>query len=133
MKKVLSLLPAALLFCGCGAEAEIKALDAAQSGQEIILHTGDKVSVRLEENPTTGYGWQFFWEPETQTIAGDIRENYTPDEVEEGMVGAGGIKTYEFTVADEGAATLSGYYYRPWEKLDKDTAESVVYRFKVMP
>lgn len=133
MNRVLTLLPAVLLFCDCGAQAEIKVLTEEQSGQEIILHAGDKVSVRLQENPTTGYGWEFFWEPEKQNIAGDITENYAQDKTDGKMLGVGGVKTYEFTAENEGTTTLSGYYYRPWEKLDKNTAESVVYTFKVEP
>jgi len=130
MRKITTLLCFCLL-CGSCTAAETGVLGISQSGQEFVFKTGDKVQIKLEENPTTGYGWNFFWNPQQQNIAGDISETYQQDEAAPEMVGVGGMKIYEFTMKNKGKAELTGYYYRPWEKVNEKTDKRVSYTFVV--
>lgn len=93
------------------------------------VRVGQKVVISLDENPSTGYSWQFFITPAKQKTITDIAENYiNPDT---SLIGAGGIKEYSFTAAQKGTLTVTGYYFRPWEKLNERTDRKVVYTIEV--
>lgn len=127
MKK-LTILFAAALLCGCH---NTLTLTQEESGKNVTLAAGEAVAVQLPENPTTGYSWEFFTEPENQDVIGDIKEEYTQDKAESGMVGVGGTKTYSFTAKQSGNVTIKGYYYRPWENKDTNSAATVNYKISV--
>lgn len=128
MKKFALLITALSLCCGC---TDSVFLTKQDSGKNIELSVGEKVTVKLAENPNTGYGWEFFTEPENQDIIGDIKEEYVQDKAENGMVGVGGVKSYSFIVQKSGEVVLKGYYFRPWENKDTDSAETVNYKISV--
>lgn len=46
----------------------------------------------------------------------DVHEEYIAPNTT--LLGAGGVKRYSFTVNSVGRATLTAFYYRPWEPLD---------------
>ena len=62
-----------LLSTACG-----HALDITQSdnGKIINVSQGDIVVIKLAENPTTGYSWQFEINPENQNIINVISSKY---------------------------------------------------------
>lgn len=119
-----------LFVAACGTYKNIE-LSRQDTGKTIDLTVGDKVAINLEENPTTGYGWNFFIEPENQNVIANIHEDYKEFAHEPDMVGVGGIKTYRFDATEKGKVKVDGYYYRPWEQLDKQTAEHVNFEFVV--
>lgn len=104
-------------------------LSGKDSGTRRTVHTGQKVMIRLDENPSTGYSWQFFITPAKQTVITDIAENYAAPDTP--LAGAGGIKEYSFTAAQKGSVTVTGYYFRPWEKPNEQTDQKVVYTIQV--
>ena len=130
MKRFLQMLLVAVLLGNCGGQEQIT-LGQDNSGKEIFMAVGGKAVVNLTENTTTGYSWNFFVEPEQQDVIADISQAYKPGVISNGQVGAGGIKTYSFTAAQKGTVLLTGYYYRPWEPLNKETAEKVIYKIIV--
>lgn len=120
MKKLISLLYV-ILLCACHRETVY--LSEQDSGRNINLEIGQTTVITLPENQTTGYGWIFEIVPEEQNVIGNIKEKYIHQEAK--MVGSGGIKEYSFKALNIGKTDIYGYYHRPWEKLNKETAQSV--------
>lgn len=128
MKNLLKTIIATFILCACSTTSQIQ-LQKADSGSTITISIGDTVTIDLPENPTTGYSWAFSIEQESQNIISDISEKYIAPN--NNLVGSGGIKEYSFKAINKGEITLTGYYRRPWEKLDKQNSEKVEYIFKI--
>ncbi|HJJ48873.1 MAG TPA: protease inhibitor I42 family protein [Methanocorpusculum sp.] len=80
-------------------------------GAEYTVTIGEKVTVSVKGNPTTGYQW--FAQP---TDGLKISEpEYKPDEAAEGMVGVGGTYTWTITSDRPGAYYFTALYQRSWE------------------
>lgn len=105
-------------------------LSDKDSGTHQTVRAGQRVVISLAENPTTGYSWQFFITPAKQNTITDTAETYIAPDTS--LVGAGGMKEYSFTAAQEGRVTVTGYYFRPWEKLNEQTDQKVVYTIDVI-
>lgn len=126
MKTIVNGILAVLILSAC--HNQIK-LQKDNSDSHITVSSGTEVIVSLPENPTTGYSWKFFLRPEQQNIISDISEIYVSPQKQ--MPGAGGVKEYKFTAASPGEITITGYNFRPWEKLDPQTAKKVEYTITV--
>jgi predicted secreted protein len=74
---------------------------------------GDRFTIPLEANHTTGYSWRLAQQPDP-AILKQFGEKY--DEDNSGSVGAGGIETWTFQAMAKGATTLVFEYARPFEK-----------------
>lgn len=82
--------------------------------EKLIAANPDPIMISLDSNPTTGYNWEV-----TNQIGDSIMYytcNYYPDEVEEGICGAGGVQEFEFHVAHPGKSEVTFYYIRSWEE-----------------
>ena len=100
-------------------ETEQIDLDASHNGQEIEVAVGDLLVITLESNPTTGFGWQLS-EPIDEDLLALIESRYEPSEnVEQGMVGAGGTEVWTFEALTTGVTKISMEYSRPWEGGEK--------------
>ncbi|MBQ8482384.1 MAG: protease inhibitor I42 family protein [Alphaproteobacteria bacterium] len=122
MKKIISIL---LLIILTACERDIVYLSEQDSNRDIMLSVGQSAVITLEENPTTGYRWEFKIEPENQVIFSNIKEKYVYQQTK--LIGAGGIKEFSFKIRNAGKADIFGYYRRPWEKEDKKNEQSVHY------
>lgn len=111
MRRFLLLLCALLGACSTPAELVLNETD---NGRFSDVLTGEKVVISLSENQTTGYSWRFFAAP--VGFFADVHEEYIAPNTT--LLGAGGVKRYSFTVNSVGRATLTAFYYRPWEPLD---------------
>ena len=111
MRRFLLLLCVMLAACSTSVE---RVLSEADNGSFSDVSTGENVVVSLPENPTTGYSWRFFAVP--AGFFADVREEYSAPNTT--LLGVGGVKRYSFTVNSAGRATLTAFYYRPWEPLD---------------
>jgi|SRR5271156_3359439 inhibitor of cysteine peptidase len=84
-------------------------LDSRSSGQSIELGVGERLTVRLDENPTTGYRWTAVgtFEPVLVLINSDF-------ELPTGQLryGAGGVRSWTFEAAQTGTAKLRMEYTR---------------------
>jgi inhibitor of cysteine peptidase len=93
------------------------------NGKTIQLPTGDRVTVSLDENPTTGYRWAI------QTMTAPLLElessDYAPPSGS--AVGTGGMRRMVFAIRQAGMARLELKLWREWEG---DT--SVVERYAVI-
>ena len=118
--KIMSIIMAILAFFGL-----VKPAPEATPGNGCKAE-GQVVTVWLDANPTTGYGW-------TASVDGDCvtltRDEYVAMQTEPNVAGAGGTQYYDFTAAKPGTATVTFTYARPWETTDADrvfTAEITV-------
>jgi inhibitor of cysteine peptidase len=113
MKKLMGILmcmvltAAALSACNPGAQT----LTESDDGKTVTLNKGETLVVKLDGNPTTGYGWQLAdFDQSVLKSAGD--PDYKSDSL---MTGSGGRYTYKFTAQDSGEVVLKFSYLRPWE------------------
>lgn len=92
--------------------AEEIVVTADDHGGEIELREGQLLVVRLQANPSTGYGWQVS-EPAHEPILRQAGAGEFQPESE--LLGAPGIQILRFEGVREGDSTLILEYRRPWE------------------
>ena len=95
---------------GCNPKAISLGADA--DGAQVELAVGERLVIRLDGNPSTGYTW------EVKEGAGTILAQVGETEFEGGdpsLVGSGGTQTLTFEAARAGTTTLVLVYHRPWE------------------
>ena len=80
---------------------------------ELHLHVGDKLTVRLESIPGTGFSWMVVGE-----AAGVLRQTGEPVFERSGERKMGGVEhqVFSFDVTSNGLLGLHLEYRRPWEK-----------------
>ena len=91
------------------------------SGTTIRAKVGDRITVTLRENPTTGYKWEMKLGPGLTLVMGTFTEpSFSPSPP---LMGAGGTHSWVFRVDKAGTLTLTGLYVRPWEADGKSAAD----------
>lgn len=79
---------------------------------EFEAEVGDKITVELCSNPTTGFQWKY-------EIIGNIvlkEEDYDFEEAEdEELTGAAGKEVWTFEAIEKGTTEVRMEYSRPWE------------------
>ena len=98
---------------GCSRSSMTITAEKSYDGRTINLRVGDGVKVTLEENPTTGYKWDFLSRPEPVCVI--VTDAYVAN-TSAGLMGAGGVHNWEFRAVDKGTASVRLGYRRPWEK-----------------
>ncbi len=87
-------------------------LEARDSGRRVELRVGQRFSVALRANDSTGYSWKV-----VSSGGPVLRMLGEPAFVEDSRrAGAGGTATYEFRAEEAGDAALRLVYVRAWEK-----------------
>ncbi len=71
---------------------------------------GSVYELRLESNPSTGYGWTLIFE-EPLEVTSDF-------ETESDLCGAPGTQVIKVTCRESGTFELTAEYKRPWENCD---------------
>ncbi len=138
MKKMLWMIPAALLLAGCQSDEPVGpqtvALTAADNGRIVTVAPGDRVEIQLDGNRTTGYAWQMKMAPEPglrflgqdyQLKPVEPAEEEAKEEAkkEVPLCGEPGLETLRYEAVKPGAWRINGVYVRPWEKeIPKDAA-----------
>jgi len=89
-------------------------LDIHSSGRTIAVEPGDRLELQLEENRTTGFRWHI----EDDECGVLILEHDAFSSSRNRVIGAGGIRELQFTVAKQGQATLRASNRRSWESLN---------------
>lgn len=79
-------------------------------------------SIKLDENPTTGYMWDIS-SSQGLTI---LESTFTANE--SGLIGAGGVHEWHFNAAREGMQGFRAVYCRPWMNL---TGDEPVYKLNI--
>ena len=81
-------------------------------GEPINVKTGQIFTIRMESNPTTGYGWQLSNTLDKKIIL--VTNVFIPPDGK--LMGAGGHEVWTFKAIGEGQMEISMNYVRPWEK-----------------
>ena len=86
-------------------------LTQANNGQSIEVQTGDFITIRLDENPTTGYVWK------EKSDQQGILELTSSEFVRNtgGGLGAGGQRVFTFKALKAGSFSLYFKNWREWE------------------
>ncbi len=83
----------------------------ADRGRTINARCGDTITVRLEENATTGHKWQLEnLDPSILALQG---ARFSPPCT--AAAGAAGTHTFTFQANSPGSVTLEFKYLQPWE------------------
>ncbi len=95
-------------------------LSEADSGKRIQLNQGDRVVIRLESNPTTGFNWEM--QPNAD-FAVSQRHLVNAD----AGAGAASGDVFELTAQSPGHNGSLGFLYRrPWEDASRTEKKFVV-------
>ena len=87
-----------------------------------------RTTIRLIENPTTGYHWELEENPEG--VLRLIVDAYEQDLSSENMIGAGGVHNWVFRGEAQGETTLVFRYFGPSEE-DREPAATVKFLYTV--
>ena len=85
-------------------------LNHTDSGRSLELKDGDTVTIRLPENPTTGFRWQ------VDQIDADIHlmdASFEPSK--ESEIGSGGIREFRFLLHGSKGGVVTLKHWRDWE------------------
>lgn len=104
----LGILVAGLLMTGCVSSPAL--FDEGSNGKTVSLAKDSMVTIRLKENPTTGYRWVVTL-PEGLSVVSD---EYTPDAVHTDIVGSGGAHTWKLRPSQFGTYTFRAIHMQPW-------------------
>ncbi len=86
-------------------------LTADDNGRAVELRQGQRLVVRLASNPTTGYSWA------PVDLDASLLEAEEPlFQADSELLGAGGTESLGFRALEQGQATLTLAYHRPWEE-----------------
>ncbi|HTY90276.1 MAG TPA: protease inhibitor I42 family protein [Methanocella sp.] len=84
---------------------------ASDSGKTIYVNSGDAFTVKLDENPSTGYSWNLTVGDGLKVINDDYVSAST------GLIGSGGYHIWTIQATKAGTYKVQGIYKRPWEPL----------------
>ena len=79
------------------------------------VQQGKTIEIKLESNPTTGYGW-ILSDDYDKNIISLISTEYKQSSSGENLVGAGGYEYFYFKAGSRGETVLVLNYARPWEE-----------------
>jgi inhibitor of cysteine peptidase len=97
----------------CRPADDAPADDDAGKPATVAARVGDRFTVRLESNPTTGYRWRLVAPPEpaVASLADSAFER-----ADTGTTGSGGEEVWSFVAAGAGRTRIVLEYARPWER-----------------
>jgi inhibitor of cysteine peptidase len=105
----------ALVLAGCDAKSEDLQLTDADNGSAATVKAGQTIHLRLEANPTTGFGWEVS-QVDAQLLALQGEKTYEEAKQNKQLVGGGGWESFSFTAQQTGETTLKLIYHRSWEE-----------------
>jgi inhibitor of cysteine peptidase len=93
-----------------------------QNTATVSVNQGSVITVRLKENPTTGYQWNL------TTTAGLLitNDSYVPSDTTGKLVGSGGTHVWDISATAQGTQNITALYKRSWEPVEgNETAFSM--------
>jgi len=94
-----------------GPHVETITLTRADNGNAVALRVGDRLVLRLEENPTTGYRWAL--DTHDENVVSLQHQEYATSP--HAAVGGGGHRSWTFIAQKVGTDTLHLKLWRAWE------------------
>jgi inhibitor of cysteine peptidase len=82
-------------------------LSAQDSGRTVNMRLGQVITVRLKENPTTGYQW-------SAVPADGLKQIHDQYEAAN-AIGAAGVHEFQFRITKVGSHPLQLKHWRTWE------------------
>jgi len=115
--KFLSILTACLFVLPlCAEEPKPEAaMEYTQPEKPIETTTGHPFTIKLESNPTTGFGWQLAQSLDGKVVS-LVTNTYIQRKAEPRMVGVGGHEYWTFKTVGQGQTQIAMKYVRSWEK-----------------
>ncbi|MEB3311251.1 MAG: protease inhibitor I42 family protein [Snowella sp.] len=86
-------------------------LTQKENGTTLNLNVGDRFSIQLPENLTTGFQWEFL--PNTDGVVSLEETRYITPTTQ--LIGGGGEILLTFRVEKAGQTTITINHWRPWE------------------
>lgn len=100
MLPVLLALAVIALIGGCGGDETFEDLDAP-----LVVEAGERFSIALSENPSTGYEWQFTRRPDPGVVR-LVGSDFELEEGGEDRAGAGGTRSFRFEAVGAGETEM---------------------------
>lgn len=101
-----------------------------EAGTIQVAHVGDRVTVRLTGNPSTGFTW-VRTEPTDEEWAGlalqPVEEGSWESPAGEQLTGASSVCLFRYVANESGTVTLSFAYGRSWESEPVETFGVVIW------
>ncbi len=82
-----------------------------QNTATIYVNQSNVITVKLEENPTTGYQWNLTTTPGLQVMS----DTYMPSDTTGKLVGSGGTHVWDISAIAPGEQKIDAVYKRSWE------------------
>jgi len=83
----------------------------AQNGATVDMNAGNVITLKLAENPTTGFRWNLTVTPGLKVM----NDTYVPSDKTGTMVGSGGTRIWEIATVMPGVQAINATYLRSWE------------------
>lgn len=114
-----------ILLCSCKSIAELTFDD---KGKSFELEKGDRINIKLESNPTTGYSWILGGETDTSVVS-LFDSKFVQTEKEEELVGTGGYEIFTFKAENSGQTEIILTYQRSWE--EEELKEEFLFKINI--
>jgi len=100
--------------CGCETTAGPVVVTEADDGGAMRVAVGDRIVIRLGENPSTGFTWTLQQSRGLKLLGDDLEQ----DTASPGLVGAPATRVFELEAVGAGTQMVEAVYHRPWEHRD---------------
>jgi inhibitor of cysteine peptidase len=88
-------------------------VNETQNNATVSMTKGNFITIRLAENPTTGFQWNLTTTPGLSIVS----DEYVPSDTSGKLVGSGGTHTWNISTEMIGDQKVSAVYKRPWEPI----------------
>jgi len=86
-------------------------VNESQNTATVSMNQSNIITVRLAENPTTGFQWNLTTTPGLRVV----RDEYVPSDTSGKMVGSGGNRVWDISTEAIGEHQIHAVYKRSWE------------------
>lgn len=86
-------------------------VNESQNTATVSMNQSNIITVRLAENPTTGFQWNLTTTPGLRVV----RDEYVPSDTSGKMVGSGGTRVWDISTEAIGEQQIHAVYKRSWE------------------
>ena len=86
-------------------------VNESQNSATVYMNKSNLITVKLAENPSTGFQWNLTTTPGLRVV----RDDYVPDDTTGKVVGSGGTHTWDISTETLGEQEIDAVYKRSWE------------------